>query len=313
LLHTCLCGWAEEVKHIKREAEIRLEYADEIDAAEKKLHDYIMQQTDTMRKMINKNHEQATQDLMAAIFQAFMEGVNEKNDRLAKEQEMKDIEAKMAAFSKDQAAKSKAVLGRMNAGSDIGVMTLCFTAWTQAMEELRKAREFEDAVKAEEAKIAEFMKKSNEGAKSVLTRMSAATDTGLLQSVLQAWIEVFNEQKKAYELEQLMAEQSDKFKSFHGRNKKGAKGAMGRAAELQEENTMIVYFWYWKREAKVERMRRYARDKNTKKKQQLIGVKGLFKNFASELEQGLKDGTPRVDGGATKKKSGRSVDAGPSY
>merc|ERR1712070_662327 len=85
-------------------------------------------------------------------------------------------------------------------------------------------------------------------------------------------------------------------------------GAMDRSAVAADMSTMIVIFWYWKRETKVQRMKRYAQDKNNKKKQQLIGVKGLFKNFANELEAGLKEGTPRVSAGAavqSKKRSGR--------
>merc|ERR1712046_11384 len=175
------------------------------------------------------------------------------------------------------------------------------------MGEYKKNKDFEDAVKAEEKKIAEFMKKQNEGAKSVLTRMSAATDTGLVSSCFTAWVEVFNEQKKANEMEMIMAQAGDKFKSFNGRNKMAGMSAMDRAALLTEESTFIIIFWYWKREAKVERMRRYARDKNSKKKQQLMGVKGLFKNFANELEAGLKDGTPRVEGGPTKRRSDRTA------
>lgn len=135
----------------------------------------------------------------------------------------------MACFSKEQAAKSKKVLSRLNAGTDQGLMTLCFTAWVQFMEEYRKNKEFEDAVKAEEQKIAEFMKKQNEGAKSVLTRMSSATDSGLVATCFKGWVDVFLEIKKANELEDIMAKAGDKFKSFHGRNKMGAMSAMDRA------------------------------------------------------------------------------------
>merc|ERR1719390_35214 len=102
-----------------------------------------------------------------------------------------------------------------------------------------------------------------------------------------------------------MMQNAGKFGSFAARNKGAAGTAMDRAAAAAEQSTLIVIFWYWKRETKVERMRRYARDKNTKKKQQLIGVKGLFKNFANELEAGLKDGTPRAEGVVQKKRSGR--------
>merc|ERR1719213_515996 len=111
----------------------------------------------------------------------------------------------------------------------------------------------------------------------------------------------------------MMANQS-KFSSFGARNKSSAKSCMDRAAESADMSTYIVIFWYWKREARVERMRRYAKDKNLKKKQQLVGVKGLFKNFANELEAGLKEGTPRVESSVSpqgKRSSGRASKPSP--
>merc|ERR1719453_40329 len=107
------------------------------------------------------------------------------------------------------------------------------------------------------------------------------------------------------ELEDMLASGNGRFASFSQRNKSSAKGAMDRAAEAADMSTYLVIFWYWKRETRVERMRRYAKDKNVKKRQQLVGVKGLFKNFANELEAGLKEGTPRIDGGSPAKRSGR--------
>merc|ERR1711988_775021 len=201
----------------------------------------------------------------------------------------------------------KKVLGRLNAGSDQGLLTLCLTAWVQFIAEYNKNREFEDAVKAEEKKIAEFMAKHKENSKSVLNRMSSATDSGLVQQCFASWVEVYTEQKKANELEDMLNSASGRFNEFSSRNKSSAKGAMDRSAEAAENNVLILFFWYWKREVKTARMTRYAKEKNSKKKQQLIGVKGLFKNFANELEAGLKEGTPRVDAGASKKRSSRPV------
>jgi hypothetical protein len=95
-------------------------------------------------------------------------------------------------------------------------------------------------------------------------------------------------------MEDIMANAQGKFSTFGARNKASAGSAMDRSAAATEMSSLIVIFWYWKRETRVERMRRYAKDKNLKKKQQLVGVKGLFKNFANELEAGLQGGTPRA-------------------
>merc|ERR1711871_1592461 len=146
-------------------------------------------------------------------------------------------------------------------------------------------------------------KKQNEGAKGVLSRMSQATDSGLVQQCFSGWVEVFQEQKKSNEMKDLMNSNSAKFSSFSNRNKASAKRGMSRSAELTELGTYTVIFKLWLKEVKVERMRRWAKDKNIKKKNQLLGVKGLFRNFANELEAGLKEGTPRVDT-IKKKKDG---------
>jgi len=297
-------SWAEVVKHQKRENEIFLEYEDEIKAADTKLQDYILKQTGIMRNMLNKKHLDGEQGVLGACLKAFIDEKNGKADRLAKEAEMKELEEKMSKFSSDQSAKSKKVMARMGAGGDLALVSMCLSAWMQFIAEYNKNRAFEDAVKAEEKKIAEFMKKQNEGAKSVLNRMSAGTDSGLVQSCFKGWVEVFTEQKKAMEMEDMIANSGAKFASFSGRNKASAGSAMDRAAAATEQSTLIVIFAYWKRETKVERMRRFAKDKNTKKKQQLVGVKGLFKNFANELEAGLKEGTPRIEAGAQVQKKG---------
>lgn len=302
LRHAAFNEWATLVKQIKRENEIRTEYEEEIEQAEKKLQDYILKQTAIMRNVINKKHNNTKEGLLHSCIAAFQMEVEEAKDRAQKALELKDLEAKMSQFSADQNAKSKKVLGRLNAGSDLGLMQLHFTAWTQFAEEYKKNREFEDAVKAEEKKIAEFMKKQNEGAKSVLNRMSSATESGLVQACFAGWKEEFETQKKALEYEDMINSGSGRFSSFSKRNKASAGGAMDRAAEAAELATTIIMFAYWKRETKVTRMKQYAKEKNHKKKQQLVGVKGLFRNFANELETGLKDGTPRVDISKIKEK-----------
>jgi hypothetical protein len=313
LLHSSFNAWAEESRHAKREKEIREEYAEEIDLAEKRLQDYILAQSKIMKNMIHKKFMDSEENLKHFVFELFQNEVLEKANRLAKESEMDDLNNRMGAFSKEQNAKSKKALSRMCAGTDQAAMVMAFSAWTQFIQEYNKNREFEDAVKREEAKIAEFMKKQNEGAKSVLTRIAGATEHGLMQQCLAGWVEVFQDIKKSNELQEMLNARSDKFKEFGRRNGKNAGNAMERAATATEEGVYIVVFQYWKREAKVERMRRYARDKNVKKKNQLLGVKGLFKNFANELEAGLKEGTPRVAITDTSKqrKSGRQAEPSP--
>merc|ERR1719199_1477509 len=90
---TCLTSWHDIVEQVKRENEIRVEYEDEIAAAEKKLQDYICQQTQIMKNMINKKHLDTEEGALAACLRALIAEKNSKADRLAKEEEMKALEA----------------------------------------------------------------------------------------------------------------------------------------------------------------------------------------------------------------------------
>merc|ERR1711972_303126 len=164
--------------------------------------DYVLQQTAIMKNMLNRKYADTEEGLKHMVMDAFITELQGKNDRLAKEAEMADLNNKMSQFAEEQRAKAKKTLGRMNAGSDQGIMAMYFTGWVQFMAEYRKNREFEDAVKAEEKKIAEFMKQQNEGAKSVLNRMAGASETGLISQCFEGWVDVYLEQKQVNEFQE---------------------------------------------------------------------------------------------------------------
>merc|ERR1711988_1808223 len=188
-----------------------------------------------------------------------------------------------------------------------GLQTFVFQAWQRFCEEYNKNKEMEDAVKASEQKVAQFMKQQNEGAKSVLNRMSMGNDTGLLGTVWKSWNDWIAENKRTAELQEILQANAAKMSDFTGKNKNCAKSAMQRAAEAQDIAAVLVIFMNWKKEAKVQAMRRYGKEKNTKRKEQLQGVKGLFKNFANELDGSLKAGTPRIE----PKRKGRATSTPP--
>merc|ERR1719436_1072735 len=70
---------------------------------------------------------------------------------------------------------------------------------------------------------------------------------------------------------------------------------------IQEMQLLIFSMCQWKKDARVERIRRMGKEKDAKRKKELVGVKHMFKNFAGELETSLASGTPRTE--APKKRS----------
>jgi len=152
-----------------------------------------------------------------------------------------------------------------------------------------------DQLKAKEKAVEAFKKKQKDGAQNVLGRMTAASESGLVAQMFQLWIELIREEKEGAAMEEKMAQKAAQMDKFNTRNKKGAMTSSQRAAQLIETSTLVFTYCMWKREWKVGFMQRYGQAKNDKRKQELVGVKTLFKDFAGKLETSLKQGTPRAE------------------
>jgi len=299
---TCFSCWADVTSRMKKENEIRKEYEEQIEEAEKRLFDYRQSQLTNVRGVVERQAKEVQGELVARCFRAFQEEVDEKKFKIEAGRDIAELEGKLKAMNDAQSANAKKVLGRMGNESDAGLQTYVFQAWQRFCEEYQKNKEMEDRIKESEQKIAAYMKKQAEGAKSVLTRMSMGNDTGLLTTIWKSWNDWILENKRTRALQEQLQANAARMNDFTGRNKGSAKSAMQRSAEAQEIARNLVIFMYWKKEAKVQAMRRYGKEKNMKRKEQLQGVKGLFKNFANELDGSLKAGTPRIEA----KKKGRS-------
>jgi len=293
---TTFSMWSDYVKRMKVENEIRKEYEERIFFAEDRLIDYREKQIANVKSVLMRKAAQGDADLVSLCFETFKEDVAEKKRDAENAHKVKELEGRLSSFAEAQAANTKKVMARMNAGNDAAVMGMHFQAWVQFLEEYRKNKEYEDMLKQAEAKTKAFMDKQNEGAKSVLDRMAGASETGLLASVIQGWAKAIQEDKKAAEMEAILAGADGRFKSFADRNSQSAGGVMNRAAELQDLSLLMTIWNNWKVFAKVEKTRRFQRVRNDMRSQQIMGVKSLFKNFAHELETIKdKDATPRQE------------------
>merc|ERR1719235_2039472 len=135
--------------------------------------------------------------------------------------------------------------------------------------------------------------------------MNAATDSGLVEHVISTWVQYYTDLKKAEEMEAMLNGNSAKFASFSARNKQGAMSAGEKATAIKEYGLINHAMLLWMEVAKVERMLRYYQTRVEGKKAQLQGLQGMFRNFATQLESGLKETTPRDIGAIRDKKSGR--------
>merc|ERR1712205_187809 len=166
---------------LKRENEIRKDYAERIEAAQKRLFDYKQSQKGNAKGVLLR---QAAAGDGALIGEVFAYLCKEPQQRRADEEAAKklaEIEAKLAESMAKGKDNAKAVLMRNLAQGDNMLMDVCLEAWKSWLVEYKKNKESEDAVKAQEAKVAEFMKNKSDGAKSVIDKMNSATDSGLVE------------------------------------------------------------------------------------------------------------------------------------
>mmetsp|Transcript_69159 Transcript_69159/g.202985 ORF Transcript_69159/g.202985 Transcript_69159/m.202985 type:complete len:534 (-) Transcript_69159:185-1786(-) len=303
LLGTIVGGWGAFTARAKRELEIRAEYEAEIVESNRKLFEYKAAQMDKVKSVLARNSESAKGKLVMDCLAALRKETQVVRQKEELEAKMAEVDSKQKAYGDAAKAKGHAFLARMNAGTTEGLKQNTFAGFKLLVEMQKQEREEEVALKEAEEKLNEFMKKQNEGAKSVLNRMSSGTDSGLLQTIFQTWAEVVIEDKRAAEMEKAVAAKSAKFAMFNEKNKGSAMNAQEKNAWLQDQQLILALFNMWKREWKMETMRRYGKEKNDKRKKELIGVKGLFKDFASSLETTLQQGTPRVEDGKAKSRT----------
>jgi len=288
-------GWNEYVKKGKRETDICVAYEEQVQHANNKLFEYKQAQMEHVRSVMVSGAKDADMALIGACFAAFIEEAATSKAARETAAQVEELQKTLRSFADAAAEKAKSVMARMNEGNDEAVKVMAFKGWTDYVNLEKNERTVNDALKASQDKMKEFMDKQSGGAKSVLQRMTASSDSAVISMSFTGWKEVVKEEKRASELEAAMSAKSAKLNAFSGRNKASAMSAMERSAQLQDAEMTCYFFCIWKRETRVERMRRYGKHKNEKRKQDLMGVKGLFRSFANDLESSLKAGTPRVE------------------
>merc|ERR1719460_997590 len=154
----------------------------------------------------------------------------------------------------------------------------------------------------------EFMKAKKDGAKAVLDKMNASTDSGLLEHVISTWGQYYKDEKEARKMEEMMLANEARFAGLNGRQKDNAMGVQQRVNEQMDLNVMLKHFSAWATDTKLERIMRHYNGKMESKKAQLQSVQHLFKNFANQLDQGLKaDADSARDSNSRRRRDDGSV------
>eukprot|EP00746_Dinoflagellata_sp_MGD_P125504 gnl/MRDRNA2_/MRDRNA2_60266_c0_seq1.p1 gnl/MRDRNA2_/MRDRNA2_60266_c0~~gnl/MRDRNA2_/MRDRNA2_60266_c0_seq1.p1 ORF type:complete len:530 (+),score=168.91 gnl/MRDRNA2_/MRDRNA2_60266_c0_seq1:90-1679(+) len=295
--------WFQFQQKMKSEKDIRDMFEAEIENLDAKFMEYRQAQLNNVRNVLMRKAAEGDGMLMQQVWKAWADEVQETKREAGSQGAMAAMEAKLASASAAQTENTKKVMARMSAGSDNAILQLTVTAWKQFLEDYKKNKDQEDAIKAQEKAMEEFMKQKKDGAKQVLDKMNSATDSGLVEHVMSTWAQKFKDDKEARRMEAIMAENEAKFGALNGRQKDNAKGVMGRVNEQMELNCLLKHFLSWACDTKLERIMRHYNSKMEGKKQQLQSVQHLFRNFATQLDQGLKGEGDSARDSSSRRKS----------
>merc|ERR1719359_896954 len=111
-----------------------------------------------------------------------------------------------------------------------------------------------------------------------------------MHEVFTVWVEYYKEEKAINEYAEVMNGAHGKLSAFGDRNKKGAKSVMERA---HEHNLMMLYlkvFGAWRLDTRMEVMLKKHQGRIDGKRQQLVSVQQMFRNFAKQLESNIQSG-----------------------
>merc|ERR1719399_2661504 len=288
-----LTEWYKLVQRQKKEAEIRKEYEERIEVAQKKLFDYKQSMKGNSKGVLMKQAAKGDAALVTEVYFLLKKEVEDKRLEEETQRKMLEMEAKMKGMADKNKENTKSVLMRNLAASDNMLCDTCLEAWKSWLIDYKKNKDEEDAVKATEKKMEEFMKNKKDGAKGIIDKMNTASDSGLVEHVMSTWAQYFKDEQKALEMEALMEANAAKFNAFNERNKGSAQSAGQKATAVRDFGLINHAFILWCEAARVDRLLRYYSNRVEAKKHQLQSLQSMFRSFANHLESSLKDGTPR--------------------
>lgn len=184
---------------------------------------------------------------------------------------------------------TKGIMARMGNQNDQQLVASVFKAFLTFHADYQKNKELEDRVKESEKQMAEFLKSKSDGAKKMLTSIAGNGDAVVTKLAWDAWVEMCKDAKKEAELAEALSNANAKFSNFGTRNGKNARSVMEKQKLQVEYMIMLRVLISWRLDARVEFVSRIHNGKVDAKRQQLVGVQHMFRNFASQLEVGLKD------------------------
>merc|ERR1719443_1970547 len=150
LVGVVFASWQAFQQKMKSEKGIRDMFEAEIESLETKLMEYRQAALNNVRNVLMRKAAEGDSALLTQVWKSWADEVQETKREAGSQGAMAAMEAKLAAASAAQTENTKKVMARMSAGSDNAILQLTLTAWKQFLEDYKKNKDQEDAIKAQE-------------------------------------------------------------------------------------------------------------------------------------------------------------------
>jgi hypothetical protein len=303
LKHMVFSSWLGWKLRHDADREIHDKFKKQIQDAEDALIEFKRKQLGISRSLLERSAAGGDNSIKALVLTSWYKYVVEEDHTAAMDRQLEEAEARLHNARKEAQENTKKVMTRMTAGNDHALKNLCWQSWVACGEELKKDREIDALAKLQEERYKEFMSKKSAEARGVLDRMSGSSESGLIMQIFKAWQDAWSTEKQEREMEQLVQGHDARFKSLNMKQKGAAKSVASKCHAQEEENTLMVFFFAWATEARLEHVIRHYSGKLDQKKHQLDSVQTMFRSFANQLEQGIGN-TPRTGKSTKRSESG---------
>ena len=308
LLQSAWAGWLGATLRGKGERNLSSRYEQEVQAAEDELELFKASHLKNIRGIVEQNYQRENQDLMSTIMADWRSQTTRQKAEAWTDDHVNNIHLTISRAAKEMCGRAKKVIGRMLHDQEGASVGACFSSWVIFSTAYKKEKEFEEHVKNFEKQMKVFRDKKKDDAAIILNRISAATDSGLVQQTLAAWTTYTFDGQKLRRLEGKVFNCDDQLSEVKKYHRKIALDLSGRTGDQIDMNTMYQAWMCWTSLTRTDRLDKYYSGKIESKRKQLSSVQVLFQSFADELESGLGIKEQEDDsGGASKAANGRGI------
>jgi len=288
-------SWTSTSRKLVMERQVEEEYSARLSALENHLTKFKEKQLANSNNMLLKRIQEDQACLVKDVWSIWRREAEDAKFMRESGDKVAALQDKLSHIKASQRENAAKVMASFSSASDAGLKEMALKCWIEEMKETRIQKEIEK----EQADFSHKMKALNESktetTKQIMSMMAGSSDQGLQALTLQGWQKVTEEIRREKVLSETLADRAMKLVNFSDRNKGRAFGAVTLAASALEEGVMIRYLGAWRTWAKMENVMRKHHAMIEGKRQQLVGVQQMFRDFAKQLEGPSKEKTQAIE------------------